>query len=241
MKKILFFILFLLISVVTFSQKLDTRADIVISDAHNFITPKVIPPMSEDIDLRGMKEFTMVSPTFKVFVDNIMKDREKPKFDTSDMRQPALSIPFFIMENLHLRDLNAPVNQEWFSKEGIASVKIQDLSLGVAIAQVTRIMDDSIFSSVPPFELLRVDPKEVTERRWVSEYRVEIKYQNGTTLSVYNGNPVRIITNYDKHVDPPDVVPGTRWLFSSALDDASSIFNVGGKYSKDGGLRVDYD
>lgn len=133
---------------------------------------------------------------------------------------------WFYPENLSWIDTrNGTTKQGAFIKGSIKYLELQDVKMDIGLRKVTRIWNG----------------EEVPENRIVSHYLVTVYFNDGTSLTLGDKiTPVNIISNNDIHVDYPAIVPGSRWLMKSAIDD-NGAFGTGESYSVDQGLKLDYD
>jgi hypothetical protein len=145
---------------------------------------------------------------------DLMQPNENNQLPDQQTDQPF----YFYPENLSWIKLTNPVTQGAALKGSVKYVEIIDSKMDVATVKVTRIMNN----------------QEVIENRILSEYIVRLHFNDSSVLEL---KPARIIANSDATAIYPAIVPGSRWLFKSALDDG---FIFGEIYSIDGGLQIDY-
>ena len=133
---------------------------------------------------------------------------------------------WFYPENLSWIDTrNGTTKQGAFIKGSIKYIELTDVKMDIGLRKVTRIWNG----------------EEVPENRIVSHYLVTVYFNDGSSLILGDKiTPVNIIANNDIHVEYPGIVPGSRWLMKSAVDD-NGAFGTGESYSVDQGLKIDYD
>lgn len=119
---------------------------------------------------------------------------------------------------------NGEFKQGWIGKHTIKRLEIIDVKMNIGIAKVNRIYQGD----------------DVIENRIVSHYILIFHFNDGTTFQLGDKTtPVNIISNSEIHVPYPDIVPGSRWLMKSAIDD-NAAFGTGENFSLDE-LKLHYD
>lgn len=133
---------------------------------------------------------------------------------------------WFYPENLSWIDTRGGITKQGaFIKGSVKYIELQDVKMDIGLRKVTRIWNG----------------EEIFENRIVSHYLLTIYFTDGTSLTLGDKiTPVNIIANNDIHVEYPGIVPGSRWLMKSAIDD-NAAFGTGESFSIDGGLQLDYD
>ena len=133
---------------------------------------------------------------------------------------------WFYPENLSWSDSRfGTFKQGAFIKGSVKYIELQDVKMDIGLRKVTRIWNG----------------EEVLENRIISHYLVTVHFNDGSSLTLGDKvTPCNIIANNDIHVEYPGIVPGSRWLMKSAIDD-NAAFGTGESFSVDQGLKIDYD
>lgn len=233
MKQILIFIITLLTFTVSIGQ-IETRAT---QDPFGLKKITKDPGQAKDINLwdSSINPYGY-APTVKIPIDKLWRSTRKPDgtleriLDVSQISEELTQgEPVYI--HFYPENMTYIIFGADFVSQGALNVSpelltLDDVDMAVAVASVKRVMNGQI----------------VEERRWISEYILKAYFPSGNEMQLgFGSTPVRIIANYDKHVNPPSIVPGSRHVLYSDVDNPNFGLNRGGQYSPDGGLMLDYD
>lgn len=211
MKKVLFILGFILAVLFSYGQNIDMRS--IVKEIEESKTPK-----------NGIQFPVLSIPIYELFGSSNDTKENIVHEILPTISEESGDIWFYPETFAYSDSRNGEFKQGWIGKSTVKRLEIIDVKMNIGIAKVNRIYQG----------------EDVLENRIVSHYILIFHFNDGTSFQLGDKTtPVNIISNSEIHVPYPDIVPGSRYLMKSAVDDNAN-FGTGENFSLDE-LKLHYD